>query len=72
MIDYVAPQWKGRKPFRFEAMWVGSRGCEVVISDSCRGGDSSNSIELVRSALSPCSRNLTVWNSTQFGNIKSI
>ncbi|KAL0408431.1 UNVERIFIED_CONTAM: putative mitochondrial protein [Sesamum radiatum] len=52
-----------RKPFRFEAAWMGHEDCDQIIEQSWRGGSGSVTENSFLSHLHKCRTELKVWNS---------
>lgn len=55
--------------FRFEAMWVGEKGCEDIIEDTWRTGTINHGVQNFMSFIYECSEKLTAWNRVSFGNV---
>ncbi|KAF5442854.1 hypothetical protein F2P56_035470 [Juglans regia] len=52
--------------FKFEAMWVGTRGCETTIEKTWDLHKTAPSVE----TLKHCGSGLRVWSRCHFGNIR--
>lgn len=61
---------RGRKPFRFEAIWVGEEGCKLVIEEVSRGDSGDGTIEEVMRKIEGCSMKLTSWNKQKFSLVR--
>lgn len=57
-IGLVESHKRGRKLFRFEAMWVGATRCEEIILSSWQSMEYSDSVKGLRSVVSLCSYHL--------------
>lgn len=56
--------------FRFEAMWLGEKGCDTIVEETWRNGNGSNKMEEVMAMISECGQKLELWNCTSFGNVQ--
>ncbi|XP_040996088.1 uncharacterized protein LOC121242263 [Juglans microcarpa x Juglans regia] len=50
------------KLFRFEAMWLGEKGCDNNVEDIWRRVTDSNSMDDLMNKISACGQRLQVWN----------
>ena len=60
---------KGR-PFRFEAMWLKDKTCEMVIKTSWETPLGSSSVATFSQKIDLCQINLRVWNRNTFGHVR--
>ena len=60
---------KGR-PFRFEAMWLKDKTCEMVIKSSWETPLGSSPVATYSNKIDLCQINLRVWNRNTFGHVR--
>lgn len=60
----------GTKPFRFEAMWVGTEGCKQIIQENWINRGSNASMASVLNSLLCCWENLKQWTKSSFGHVQ--
>lgn len=58
-----------KKPFRFEAMWVGEEACARSVEVSWKYGTPHNNRAEVVDMIKGCSQKLETWNRLKFGII---
>ncbi|KAF5442927.1 hypothetical protein F2P56_035534 [Juglans regia] len=58
------------KLFRFEAMWVGEKGCDKIVEDTWKRGTNSNNMDDLMYKISACGKRLQVWNRSSFGHVQ--
>lgn len=67
----LVKSWRwSSKPFWFEAMWVGAKGCEDIIKNSWQSIEHADSITETRSVISSCNQHWMLWQRSQFGNLQ--
>lgn len=60
---------RGKKPFHFEALWMGSEGCSEIIKETWdnKGGDMQKAMQQMRE----CGDKLRRWNKVKFGHVQT-
>lgn len=61
---------KIKRPFRFEAIWVGEDEYQRIIENSWGMSQPNDPLEDVMLRIQQCSEKFMVWNKTKFGNVQ--
>lgn len=61
---------KGKKQFRFEAMWVQHEKCRKIVENAWKDKDTRKDLNQVMYTISTCSKQLTDWSKNGFVSIK--
>lgn len=69
IIGLVEVSRQSKKPFRFEAIWIGADGCDDVISEFWSDRVEFDTVKTLEYALCLCSHNLDDRKHIHFGNI---
>ncbi|KAG2706415.1 hypothetical protein I3760_05G103200 [Carya illinoinensis] len=69
-IEGVLIRRRGKKLFRFEAMWVGETACSSIIENVWRRVEDSASLSCILSCISTCAEDLGSWNKSSFGHVQ--
>lgn len=67
LIDGVDKPKQCRKVFQFEAMWMESKDCNLIIINSWRNMSKQADMGLVMQKIEQCNRDIEKWNKTTFG-----
>lgn len=67
---YSRPRPLVRRPFRFEAMWVGEERCELIIDQVWNNRRTSLGMEEVLHLIKGCGEELASWNKVSFGQVR--
>ncbi|XP_042962749.1 uncharacterized protein LOC122297028 [Carya illinoinensis] len=61
---------RGKRLFRFEAMWVGNKDCSSIVERIWGEGENSAQNNHLMENISKCGDDLSQWNKRSFGNVQ--
>lgn len=68
ILDSEGIRHRGKRPFRFEAMWIKDEACRSVV-ESAWNLQSRNGRITVMEKINSCAQRLIKWNSEEFGHV---
>lgn len=52
-------------------MWVENKGCEKIIENAWKNTEAHTDFEALMKVTGKCSKQLTVWNHKEFGQVQT-
>ncbi|XP_040987679.1 uncharacterized protein LOC121235397 [Juglans microcarpa x Juglans regia] len=69
-VHFASVQRRGKRPFRFEAMWVEDSSCQEVIKEAWLDSAGERRMEGVMKQISRCGEKSERWNKNSFGHVQ--